>query len=176
MASEKGKRSSAARRVLAGAPLSSGAVSLLRLMPGVILIAVAIADSLRFADPDLWGHITFGRAALAHGHLVLRDPYSYSAAGRPWLNHEWLSEVIDALLFDTLGVFGLKLMKLFLAAVTIVSVALAEEESGAPELAQLSILLLSAVVIAPGLQFRPQTFTFTLFAILMFLLARDTYR
>ncbi|MFZ0657796.1 MAG: hypothetical protein WAM05_03715 [Candidatus Binataceae bacterium] len=149
--------------------------SLLRQMPGVVLIAVAIADSLRFADPDLWGHITFGRAVLVQGHLTLRDPYSYSAAGQLWLNHEWLSEVIDALTFNTLGAFGLKLMKLCLAAITILSIAIAEGESEAPELAQLSVLLLSAVAIAPGIQFRPQTFTFALFSILMLILARDTY-
>lgn len=145
-------------------------------MPGFVLIAVAIADSLRFADPDLWGHIIFGRALLEQGHLVLHDPYSYSAAGHLWLNHEWLSELIDTVAFNALGVFGLKAMKLCAAAITIVFVALAESESDASELAQLSVLALSAVAIAPSMQFRPQIFTFALFAIVMYILARDTYR
>ena len=151
-------------------------VSLLRQTPGFVLIAIAIADAVRFADPDLWGHITFGRAVLEQGHLILHDPYSYSAARHLWLNHEWLSELVDALLFNTFGVFGLKLAKLCAAAITIVFVALAESESNASELTQLLVLVLSAVVIAPSMQFRPQIFTFALFAILMFLLARDTYR
>ncbi len=145
-------------------------------MPGVIVIAIAIADSLRFADPDLWGHITFGRAVLALGHLTLRDPYSYSAANHLWLNHEWLSEMIYALAFNAFGVFGLKLIKLCLAAITIVSVAASESEAGAPELAQLFVLLLTATMIAPAMQFRPQTFTFALFSILMLIFARDTFR
>ncbi len=145
-------------------------------MPGFVLIAVAIADSVRFADPDLWGHLTFGRAVLDHGHLILHDPYSYSAAGHLWLNHEWLSELIDALAFDALGVFGLKVMKLCVAAITIAFVALAESESDASEMAQLSVLVLSAMAIAPSMQFRPQVFTLALFAILMYILARDTYR
>ena len=145
-------------------------------MPGFVLIAVAIADSVRFADPDLWGHLTFGRAVLDHGHLILHDPYSYSAAGHLWLNHEWLSELIDALAFDAFGVFGLKVMKLCVAAITIAFVALAESESDASEMAQLSVLVLSAMAIAPSMQFRPQIFTFALFAILMYILARDIYR
>ena len=123
----------------------------------------------------LWGHIIFGRAVLEHGHLILHDPYSYSAAGHLWLNHEWLSELLDALAFDSLGVFGLKAMKFCAAAITIVFVALAESESDASELAQLSVLVLSAVAIAPSMQFRPQIFTFALFAILIYILARDTY-
>ncbi|HVA81564.1 MAG TPA: hypothetical protein VNF29_11620, partial [Candidatus Binataceae bacterium] len=141
-----------------------------------VLLAITIADSVRFADPDLWGHITFGQAVLAQHRLVLHDPYSYSAPGHLWLNHEWLSEVIDALSFDALGVFGLKLMKLALAAVTVVFIALAEAESGASSLAQFSVLLATSVILAPSMQFRPQLFTFALFAILMFILARHTYR
>jgi hypothetical protein len=175
MASAKGE-SRATRRSSFVPWWNPHAKSPLRRMPGVIVITIAIADSLRFADPDLWGHITFGRAVLAQGHLMLRDPYSYSAADRLWLNHEWLSELVDALMFNALGVFGLKLIKLCLAAITIFSVALAESEAGAPALAQLSVLLASAVAIAPGMQFRPQTFTFALFSILMLILARDTYR
>jgi len=150
--------------------------SLLYYSPMLVLVAIALADTVRVSDPDLWGHITFGRAVLAQGHLVLRDPYSYSAPGSPWLNHEWLTEVIQAFLFDAFGVFGLNLWKLFLTAVTIVFVALAEGETEAPYLAQIAVLLVGAVTIAPEMQFRPQMFTFALFAIVLFLLARDTYR
>lgn len=151
------------------------AISLLRRMPGAVLILIAVADAVRFADPDLWGHISFGRAVLEQGHLILYDPYSYSAAGHLWLNHEWLSELIDALVFNALGAFGLKLVKLGATAITIVFVTLAEGESGASEAAQLVVLVLSAVAIAPSMQFRPQIFTFALFAILLYILARDSY-
>ncbi|MGH7781532.1 MAG: hypothetical protein ACREQR_17095 [Candidatus Binataceae bacterium] len=158
------------------APPRTRVRSLFHYSPALVLVAITIADCVRMADPDLWGHITFGRAVLAQGHLVLHDPYSYSAPGHPWLNHEWLAEVILAFIFDGLGVFGLKLMKLCLTAVTVAFVALAEGETAAPDLAQLVVLLLEAVIIAPNMQFRPQLFTFALFAILIYILARDTYR
>ncbi|HUY27197.1 MAG TPA: hypothetical protein VMV27_07220 [Candidatus Binataceae bacterium] len=150
--------------------------SLLRYSPALVLLAITIADSLRFADPDLWGHITFGQAVLARHRLVFHDPYSYSAPGHLWLNHEWLSEVIDAFSFNALGVFGLKAMKLALTGVTVIFIALSEAESGASELAQLGVLLATAAILAPSMQFRPQLFTFALFAILMFILVRHTYR
>ena len=62
------------------APLTRN--SLLRYSPAVVLLAILIADSNRHTDPDLWGHIRFGQAFIANRHLIDRDPYSYSAAGR----------------------------------------------------------------------------------------------
>src|SRR5260370_21404125 len=79
-------------------------ISLFHYSPALLLITIAIADSQRWADPDLWGHVPFGRAVLAQGHLILRDPYSYSAPGHLWLNHEWLTEVLMGALYNTLGV------------------------------------------------------------------------
>ena len=54
----------------------------------------------------------FGQAVLSLNHLVLHDPYSYSAPGHYWNNHEWLSGVLMAAVFNHAGVFGLILLKL----------------------------------------------------------------
>jgi hypothetical protein len=150
--------------------------SLFRYSPGLILVAIALADIARFADPDIWGHVRFGQAALQQGHLAWTDPYSYTAFGRPWLNHEWMSEVIMGALFNLAGVFGLKLMKLACTAVTLCFIAAAESETGAPILLQLGILLASAVCIAPQIQFRPQAFSFAILSALIYMLTRDLYR
>ncbi len=85
--------------------------SLLRYSPALVLVVVAIADIQRWADPDLWGHLAFGRAMLAARHLAFHDPYSYSAPGHLWINHEWLSESMLAAIYNLGGVVGLKLMK-----------------------------------------------------------------
>jgi hypothetical protein len=63
------------------------------------------------ADPDLWGHVTFGRAVWQTGAVSQPDPFSYVTAGRLWLNHEWLSEVIFYLAFAAMGPPGLILLK-----------------------------------------------------------------
>jgi hypothetical protein len=149
--------------------------SLLHQSPAMVAVAVAIADSIRFADPDLWGHIRFGEAMLQAHRLILRDPYSYSAAGHPWLNHEWLAEIALACAYQALGVLGLKLLKLAMTAVTVTALAAAIGESDAPEGVQLGVLLVTALAIAPWVQFRPQLFTFAAFAALLLILARDSY-
>ncbi len=154
----------------------SAPLSMLRYSPAVLLVAIAVADSLRFADPDLWGHIRFGQATLALRHLTLRDPYSYSAAGHLWRNHEWLSEVAMAAVYDAGGVFGLKLMKFAVAGLTFVFLALAEAETGASPTLQMAVLVGAAFGLAPEMQIRPQLCSFMLLAALMALLARDNYR
>ena len=151
-------------------------MSLFRYSPGLILVAIAIADSIRLPDPDLWGHVRFGQAVLNLHHLVLLDPYSYSAAGHYWNNHEWLSEVLLAAVFNHAGAFGLILLKLGCTAVVIIALAASLAETGSSTLVQFAVLVGSAVVIKPQLQFRPQSFTFALLAVLIYLLTRDAYR
>ena len=46
-----------------------------------------------WADPDLWGHLQFGRDILQSWALATTDPYSFTS-DKPWVNHEWLSEVL----------------------------------------------------------------------------------
>ena len=124
-------------------------VSLIRYSPALILFAIVIADARQHSDPDLWGHVLFGRQLLAHGVLPRENPYSYSAPGFPWLHHEWLSEVLMGALFDKLGTAGLKLLKFTCTTGTICFIAAAESETIAPALVQLSILLVAALLLMP---------------------------
>ncbi|MFZ0887139.1 MAG: hypothetical protein WA005_01685 [Candidatus Binataceae bacterium] len=137
---------------------------------------MVVADWGRWADPDLWGHVRFGQAVLAHGHVVTRDTYSYSAPGHLFLDHEWLSDVLMAWLYNTLGVVGLKLMKLLCSGLTVVFLAMAMGETGAGTLLQFAVLLLASVSVSPQMQFRPQVFTFAALSGLLVLLARHTFR
>ncbi len=158
-----------------GGGFASGA-SLLRYSPAAILVAIAVADATRVADPDLWGHLRFGQATLAHARLTLSDPYSYSAFGRPWHNHEWLTEVLMAALYNLGGVAGLKLWKFAMTAATLIFVAAALAETGASVTLQLLLMLAAALALSPQLQFRPQLFTFAFLSILMTLMARYNFR
>jgi len=150
--------------------------SLLRYSPALVFLAVVFADSSRFADPDVWGHLRFGQAVLTTGHLPWRDPYAYSAVGLPWVSHEWLSEAIIAGSYDALGVLGLNLMKLGCSAATVVFLALAMSETGASTTAQFGILILAGMRLAPQMQYRPQIFTYAMLSALLALLARDNFR
>jgi len=60
-------------------------------------------------DPDLWGHLFFGREIVQSGQLPLRNLYSFTAPDHPWINHEWLAEVIFYGIFYLFGSPGLVL-------------------------------------------------------------------
>ena len=69
----------------------------------VLLLVVAVTfyiSARAVADPDLWGHVRFGQDILAGRGLHAADPYSYLAAGQPWINHEWACEAVFAAVFN----------------------------------------------------------------------------
>jgi len=152
------------------------APSLLRYAPGLVALIIVIADSGQTTDTDLWGHLRFGQAVIAQHHLILKDPYSYTMYGSLWSNHEWLTEVVMAAAYNVLGVVGLKLWKFACVAATMLLVVTGLAETRATATAQLNTLTIVAVAMMPQMEFRPQLFTFMLFAATLALLARDNYR
>ena len=48
---------------------------------------------------DLYWHLAFGREYFAQGQLPRSDTLSFTFAGRPWQNHEWLWGVLAYALF-----------------------------------------------------------------------------
>jgi len=75
------------------------------------------------ADPDLWGHTLYGLRAIEQGVLVeSSDPFSYTAAGAAWVNHEWLSERLFAECWRRGGNAGMTALRnAFVVALFVVS-------------------------------------------------------
>ncbi|HXN12453.1 MAG TPA: hypothetical protein VN865_05090 [Candidatus Acidoferrales bacterium] len=158
---------------MAGGPAR---VSLWRYSPALVLFAIVIADIRQLSDPDLWGHVLWGRELLAHGSLPPNNIYSYSAPSFRWLHHEWLSEVLMGAIFDRFGPIGLKILKFLCTAGTISFIVVAESETGAPFGVQAVILLLAALILVPSMQFRPQLFDFLALSAIVAMLARHNWR
>lgn len=76
---------------------------------GVLVLCFA-ASTYTIADPDLWGHLRFGLDTLHTGTLPSVDPYSFTQ-DKPWVNHEWLSELMTAAAWTLGGTAGLALLK-----------------------------------------------------------------
>ncbi len=60
---------------------------------------------------DIWIHLKTGEQVLATGRVPDKDVYSYSAAGREYVAHEWLAAVIFHLVHRAAGVNGLIFFK-----------------------------------------------------------------
>ncbi len=144
--------------------------------PLFIALAVALACADNFADPDLWMHLLVGKTILQSGHIPLQDLYSYSAAGLPWRNHEWLSQVVLAFSYGWFGIVGLKLIKVICAAATITALAIGLPQTRASSGIQRIVLVLTAGALTSQMQFRPQLFTFPMLSIVLATLAVEVYR
>jgi len=140
-----------------------------------ILFAIVLACADNFADPDLWGHLLIGKAILSTGHIPSHDAYSYTVAGFPTRNHEWLAEVVFAAAYNWCGVVGLKLVKLACATIAISALAAGLARTAASARIQRTILVLTAGGLTTQMQFRPQLFTFAMLSIVMTVLAAEIY-
>jgi hypothetical protein len=150
-------------------------VSLWRYSAALVFVAAVIANACSYADIDLWGHVYFGEAMIRAGRIIAHDPYNYSVPGHLWLHHEWLTEVMMAAIYQHCGIVGLKLWHFSVTAFAIVMLSMAEGETGAPPPIQFGVLAAAAVTLSAVMQFRPQIFTYALFAMLIFLLTRELY-
>jgi hypothetical protein len=157
-------------------PVITADYSVLRCSPAFVILALVIACANNMADPDLWIHLMAGKQIISAGHIPLRDLYSYSAAGLPWRDHEWLAQVVLALSYGALGVFGLKLVKLLCITIVMSALAVGMSKTAALPRVQRLTLLAAAVGMVGQIQFRPQLFTYAMLAILMAALAAEVYR
>ena len=79
--------------------------------PVALALALAALTVLtvrgRFADPDLWWHLKTGELIWTTHHIPSTDVFSYTAAGHPWVAHEWLSEALMYGVYQAAGFTGL---------------------------------------------------------------------
>jgi hypothetical protein len=73
-----------------------------------LLTAVIFVFSVKqFAEPDIWWHLRNARQLEQQHRFPGTDTYSFGAAGAPWLDHEWLSEILFFLGFRAIGLQGI---------------------------------------------------------------------
>ena len=150
--------------------MTAPAAPLGRLFPVVLVLLVVHFSTMRHVDPDLWGHVLYGLASNESG-LVRVDPYSYSQdPPAPWHNHEWIAESVMAYAYAWLGPAGLILLQALLGSgAGLLGLWIIRDRCTQP-LEQALLAFFLAVCLAPGIQVRPQTFTYFFFALLLFLL------
>lgn len=74
----------------------------------VLLIFVIFFGAVgEIGEPDLWWHLRNAEHLATTHSFPNVDTYSFTAAGSPWLDHEWLSELIYYGAFRTGGLRGI---------------------------------------------------------------------
>ncbi len=74
-----------------------------RLAVAILLLALSAASLRQAWDPDMWWHLATGRYIVERHVIPREDIFSYTAAGRRWFAHEWLTDVLMYLLYRAGG-------------------------------------------------------------------------
>lgn len=140
-----------------------------RLCMLLVIVASALAMSPNVADPDLWGHVQFGRDVLATQQIADTTSYSFTAEGYRWINHENLSEIVMALVADAAGPVGLVLGKFLLSLLVILCVLKVNLRQGSGPVVASIMTLLVATNLGYHWSIRPQISSFVCFTLLLVL-------
>jgi hypothetical protein len=132
------------------------------------VLPILLAGALSFAAPilndgDTFWHLGTGRWIIQHGAVPATDPFSFTFIGRPWVTHEWLSEVMMAAVYQAggwgalMGLFGLAmgLTALFMGAWLLRWLGM---------LPALLALVVGLACVAPGMLARPHLLVLPLLA------------
>ena len=145
-------------------------------LPGFAILVLGISIlTTTCADPDLWGHIQYGREVLRDGVLPETATWTFAAEGAPWVNHENIAELMFAWSFDTFGNPGLIGLKLVLAITLLVLMMISVKTAKASWIAVAVVVTLVCANMQFHWHFRPQILTYTSLAG-MLLIWRFTFR
>jgi hypothetical protein len=124
-------------------------------------------------DPDVWWHLRTGQLIVQNHRVFHADPYSYTRFGQPWVDHEWLSQVLIFGLYRLAGWGGLIVG--FGAVIAAAFLVVFLRCPGRPYVAGV-ITLLGAFASSPSWGVRPQMLTLLLASLLLLILERSYER
>ncbi len=123
-------------------------------------------------DTDTWWHIRSGEHTLTKG-MIYTDPFSFSKAGEPWVNHSWGAQLILYIVWEVAGNAGLALYTTFFAVLGMM--ALYPICAGNVYLRSF-VILLGAITAAVFWSARPQMLSFffsSVFLLILFQYKRE---
>jgi len=128
---------------------------------GVLALWAILEAGLRIiTHSDLWWAMAAGRHVTRTHEVPTRDIFSYTFEGRPWINMEWLTQVLYYNVYENLGENAITLLRIGIILIIFsLSFWLCRERT---KNVPLSLLLVAfgAWVCQPFLDTRPQLFTF----------------
>jgi len=146
-----------------GVPLMS-AVSIAALL----FLSFLLSFKLMQCD-DHWWHILNGLWIIEHCSIPAVDPFSFTFNGQNWVQWEWLSGLVMALLWQTGGPIGLFILRFAtLVALCVIFIRhfrnAGGSSGGASDVFQFALLVLLLLVIQGRLGDRPHFYIIPLFA------------
>lgn len=144
--------------------------SLLLLPP--LLLLVFGSFFLNGTDADYWWHARTGRYIAETGGVPTTDPFSHTVAGRPWVSHEWLTDLVLYAVERGTGYVGNVALFGLVGVLTLLATYAACRRRGVGELGAALLMLWAFTMMLPMLNVRPQLVTMLFLATSALLLTR----
>lgn len=147
-------------------------------IPLWVLGAVYILKSLstRIGDSDLWWHLATGRVLLENHTFLRTDVFSHTLRGTPWINFEWLGQVLFYGAVKWGGLDGIYYLKIVLGLGLLFLLGIGFWSLGGRGLGLLWALLSSFFLLRPRLNERIELFSLLFLGAFVFLCAIARYR
>jgi tetratricopeptide (TPR) repeat protein len=126
-------------------------------------LLVAALCHTRLTDTDVWWHLAAGDLIRATGEVPRSEPFSYTAAGRPWIDVHWLFQVGLAQLRAAGGPEGLHLARMALV-LGLFALLFRRGLRSAPPGAVIAVLLIAAMASQERFLVRPEIVSWLLMA------------
>ncbi|HST53953.1 MAG TPA: hypothetical protein VLJ61_18245 [Pyrinomonadaceae bacterium] len=159
-----------------GALVESSAVSyevrlsVRRLLVFVLMALVFVLAVRPVTDPDFWWHLRTGRFIFETRGIPHTDIFSSTFAGREWVAHEWLSEVLMYAVHVAFGYAGLVVCFSLVISAAMGFAYRRCAARGVHVYVAGVALLLGALAASPTWGVRPQMFTFLFASVFLFVL------
>jgi len=146
-------------------------------LPGIIAVVAVGALVLalgwfKVASLDVGYHVAYGRQFLDTGHIVGQDPFLLPETARPFINANWGSQVVMALVERATGAWGLMALRLVLIAIAFACVAVVVRTYVRGWLAVAAVWMLAAVAAYERFSMRPELFSYALMSLQLLVLTR----
>lgn len=138
---------------------------------GLLVVTLSVSPITNY---DVFLHLKTGSVILETGHVPLTDDYSALARGRPFVAHEWLSEVLFRVIergFGTKGFPALICLTSVVALLIAASLYGAARLLGASPVIAVPMLALAMVLAGARLHIAPHIFSYLMIAVVLLLLA-----
>ena len=86
----------------------------------LIIALVLLVNSYNYMDADLGWHLMVGNEIIQDGNVPHVNCYNYTIKSENWVDHEWLMNLIMALIFNSLGYLSLTLFFVLIIIATLI--------------------------------------------------------
>jgi len=143
--------------------------TLKRIFEVYVFVFAFLFASRPLSDGDFWWHLKTGEYIVRNFSIPRIDFYSFTVHGKPWVAHEWLSEVIFYLVYSRAG---FNTLIFIFTVLTVLAFWIVFRRTNAHPFVKGFAVLLSVWSILPTMGVRPRTFTLLFAALYLAVLHR----